>query len=69
MRANIVCPVCTAKLPVYEKHTADVTTGLTTTLDDSYVNEHLAMHEACTCSWPDGAHQRDPLCTVHGVLV
>ena len=30
MRASITCPVCTANLPVYEKHTADVTTGLTT---------------------------------------
>ena len=70
MRATITCPVCTASLPVYEKHPAvPDENGLTVTLDASYVNEHLAMHEACTCQWPDGIHQSDPLCTVHGLLV
>ena len=66
--STITCPVCTANLPVFEKHTPDEN-GLTPTLDASYVNEHLAMHEACTCAWPDGVHQPHPLCDVHGLLV
>ena len=70
MSLTIVCPVCTAALPVTPKDPPVLSEdGLTETLDSSYVKEHIAMHIACTCEWPGGIHDPSPTCTVHGVLV
>ena len=70
MSLSITCPVCSVALPVEAKDPPVLDeNGLTVTLDGSFVKEHIAMHLACICEWPDGVHEGDPTCTVHGLTI
>lgn len=62
---KIECPACGVKLPVFASNTP-TKEGMTRTFDETYVDEHVAMHTRCTCLWIDSVRNHDPDCAVHG---
>jgi hypothetical protein len=62
---EIVCPGCGVALPMTA---TDVPTegGLSTSFDESYIDEHMVMHAKCDCVWMDQQRHHSPSCPVHG---
>jgi hypothetical protein len=61
---EITCPACHVVLPLKATTTSD-SSGRSTTFDESFVDEHMAMHAACTCLWVEQQRHHDNDCTVH----
>ena len=50
---EITCPLCSAPIPVPPSDKPNAQ-GLSIGIDDTLVEEHIAMHRACTCHWANG---------------
>lgn len=62
---EIECPACGVKLPLAVKMTVDEN-GRSRSFDESFIDEHMAMHAECSCMWMDSKRHHDDDCTVHG---
>lgn len=61
---QIECPACEVVLPL-PTTLAATDSNLSTTFDESYIDEHMAMHARCTCMWEKGQRFHDTDCPVH----
>ena len=62
---EVRCPLCRAPIPVPASDQPNAQ-GLSLGIDDTLVEEHIAMHKACTCLWSlSGLERIDPGCIVH----
>lgn len=64
---QIECPACRVVLPM-PTSVAPTGSNLSTTFDESFIDEHMQMHANCRCVWMDGQRQHNPACPVHGSL-
>ena len=61
---EIECPGCGVVLPLGSSRVPGPS-GVSTTFDESYVDEHMKMHAECDCLWVDKVRQHVPDCKVH----
>jgi hypothetical protein len=61
---QIECPGCGVAIPMRASTRPDGK-GMSTTFDESFLDEHMEMHANCDCVWMDGQRHHSPACKVH----